>query len=91
MKDFKVFTKKIPTKFIIIGDLEIELFELMQILEALEGTDALFRGVLIYNTELKEELEKRDVIVSNIKGTSGEGTKFKEFYDKIFELVYGQE
>ncbi len=70
MEKIRLFEKEVKVQYVDVDGVEFPAEELLEILEALDGTDGVFTGVCISNLELRKKLEELNVISTNIRGTS---------------------
>ena len=82
----KIFTKTVELTFVEIDGEEFEWNEVVNVLNALEGTDNFMDHILIDDEELADALEAHDVLNRNTRGAQFKGPKFESFRDELFSL-----
>ena len=89
VSEIEVREVKEMIKFIKIDGIDYEAVELMGIIDALEGKDGFFTGVVINCGTLRDSLEQMKVISTNIRGSSCPSTNYKDFRGMLANRIYG--
>lgn len=85
----KPYEKLISKTYVKVGKVEFPFYELYEMMSDLSECDGYFTFINISNHALKEELEKREVIRTNIRGSCHKGKNFSSFRKEVGLIMDG--
>ena len=85
IKRKKIITIKVRTFYFDDG-FKYDADDIYDLLDDLVDTSMAGNKVVISDKELREHLEKLNVINSSVRGSSWQGSEYNSFYDKFIKL-----
>ena len=73
--------------YVTIDDYKIKLCDIYNVFQELKDCNVVFKTMSIYPIELRNILENKGVIITNIRGGSYPNKNFKNFYKIIQNIL----